>query len=218
MSKVQAAVISAGTELEKTIVESCKKKGTLINDLDLFLDRPPAEIGVWVAPKKVVKKSRYSYKKEPDFLVFVHGLSGTRDCLVVELKEGDAFDTKKAAGEVEMLKEFQNHIAAKIPYRTELRICCFYVPNRARVVEAFKRAITEDMALTGEEFCGLLGLDYRGIIRRRSADQAANLDYFAERLGGIEAVRKRLSPIFSRRRSEGNAPDSDREEADSSPQ
>lgn len=198
ISKVQAAVITAGTELEKLIIEACEKRGMLIADLDAFLDAPATAQtrGTRVAPKKVVKKSRYACDKEPDFLVFIHGGGEARECLIVELKDGDNFDTKKASGEVKTLKEFQNHIAAQIPYRTKVYICCYHAPDRGRVVEAFKHVITEEMAMTGREFCYLLSLDYDEILRRRASDQVANMDYFVESISKIEAVIERLRPLL----------------------
>ncbi|MGE5653893.1 MAG: restriction endonuclease [Bacillota bacterium] len=191
ISRVQAAIITAGTELEKIIIEACDRKGMLISNLDAFLDTPHPE-GVWVAPKKAVKKSRYSYHIEPDYLIFIHGPREIRACFIVELKDGDNFDTKKSAGEVANLKEFQNHIAAQIQYRTQIYICCFNAPNRAKVVEAFKHTITEQMALTGEEFCDRLGIDYEAILEKRSSDQAANMDYFARSLSRIPELTDRL--------------------------
>lgn len=59
-------------------------------------------------------------------------------------------------------------------------------------LEAFKHVITEDMAMTGSEFCDLLGLDYGEILRRRASDQTANMDYFAESISKIRAILEQL--------------------------
>ena len=67
MSRVQGAVITSGTELEKLI----KGKVTLIDDLDSFLQQEIMQEGIFVADKDKVKKcSTLDFAgAEPDFII-----------------------------------------------------------------------------------------------------------------------------------------------------
>ena len=86
ISRVQATCISAGTELERFIITL----GGCDYELDPFLERGLIPNGVFLFPKKVLKKSnvlRFS-GFEPDFLVF-RRLDRKQSCHVIELKDGD---------------------------------------------------------------------------------------------------------------------------------
>jgi len=88
LSKVHAAVISSENELERLILERCQR----INDFDNFVtDLDNRSPGIFVATKRQIKKSKkVETSFEPDLLAFdlVH-----RICYVIEVKDGDQFDT-----------------------------------------------------------------------------------------------------------------------------
>jgi hypothetical protein len=79
------------------------------------------------------------------------------------LKDGDTFDTKKAAGERESLHRFMVAIAPHIRFSMSIHFCCFNRHKREDIVQGFKKKITLEEALTGPEFCRLLGLDYESV-------------------------------------------------------
>ena len=95
ISKLQSTVISNGTELEKMILD----RSSLIDELDSFVFKAiegAIPQGVYVCTKKVFKQSKVYYIDalkgiEPDLLVFV--VEVNRVCKIIELKDGDAFDT-----------------------------------------------------------------------------------------------------------------------------
>ena len=96
ISRVQGAVIASGTELERMINAQVDQ----ISDLDVFLRQEIMKEGVLAASKKEIKKSntlKFS-GSEPDFMIFKRR-AGKQACHLVELKDGDTFDTKKAAAE-----------------------------------------------------------------------------------------------------------------------
>ena len=114
MSRVHGATISAGTELEKLIWAHVKQ----IDDLDRFIAESLDGIGegIFVANKKQVKKSKtINSKYEPDFLGF--DLT-KRLCYIIEVKDGDQFDTKKASGEHTTLHNFTNDVSSALPFST----------------------------------------------------------------------------------------------------
>lgn len=188
-TKAQSTVISNGTELEKII----SAKARTVSDLDKFIDdcdRGCIEAGTYLCTKKVVKLSSYKLEKhEPDFIAF--SVSKSKNiCYVVELKDGDAFDTKKSSAEKEMLQLFVNHLAPKIPFRTKSFICCFNQSDKEKIVTGFKGVFTINEVMTGAEFCGILGIDYDAIVKIRRDDAADNFKYVAEKMFEIQEVRE----------------------------
>lgn len=187
-TKAQSTVISNGAELEKII----STKSNAILNLDAFInecDTGTIIEGSYLCTKKVVKASSYWLAKhEPDFIAFT--VNSTNNlCYVVELKDGDAFDTKKSVAEKEMLQLFVNHLAPKIPFRTKFYICCFNQLDKEKIVTGFKNVFTMDEVMTGKEFCDILGIDYNTIINMRRADAADNFKYVVEKMFEIKEVR-----------------------------
>jgi hypothetical protein len=185
LSRVQSAVI--GAELEQVIIELANT----IDDADAFLDADILKEGVFAVPKKVLKKSkRLNYAGvEPDFVVFKRE-GKMQHCYLVELKDGDTFDTKKAAGEKESMQRFLTAVAPHIQFTMSIHFCCFHRLNRQEIVQGFKRKITINEAMTGPEFCSLLDINYEAVLIRRKEHQEENLKYFVDQLLEIDAVRR----------------------------
>ena len=164
ISRVQSAVISSGTELERLILSRVKQ----IDDLDEFLKMETMPNGVLIVSKKQIKKSKTlaSPSAEPDFLIFKRRHK-KQDCHVVELKDGHQFDTKKASAEHQAIYSFIRQNAQRLQYRVSAHFCCFNQDSRDDIVAGFKNRITWDEAMTGREFCELLEIDYDEIIRER---------------------------------------------------
>ncbi len=191
ISKVQSTVISNGSELERIILG----KSNIINDLNNFIDDATdgkISDGVYVCPKRNYAKSKYliydneKKKIEPDLLIFV--VERRRICKVVELKDGDAFDTKKSAVERTHLEEFIQKFGAKIPFVTEYYICCFNQNNKDIIYTGFKGCFTKEHILTGRELCEILKISYDEIIKKRQEDAKENFDYFVSSILGIPEI------------------------------
>lgn len=195
--KAQSTVITNGTELEKII----SNKSCVVEDLDRFIDDCDVggiADGTYLCTKKVVKASKYRLPgHEPDFIAFTVNKAKNL-CYVVELKDGDAFDTKKSLAEKEMLQLFVSHLAPKIPFRTKYYICCFNQSSKEKIVTGFKNVFTVDEVMTGEEFCDILGIDYRGIVQLRKDDAYDNFKYVIEKLFEIDEVRTKFLELHRR--------------------
>ena len=189
ISRVQAAIISAGTELEKII----KNKVEQIDSLDDFLKKQTMPDGVFMASKKQVKKSHTlnASGSEPDFIIF-RRRKNKQHCYLVELKDGDTFDTKKATAERTSMHSFIAKHAQHLPYVVSAHFCCFNQNSREEIVKGFKSKITMDEAMTGKEFCELLEINYDKIVEMRTVDQSKNLAYFVQNLFCIKAVQDLL--------------------------
>lgn len=186
LSKVQAAVISSGNELERLILERCKK----ISDFDNFVtDLDNRSPGIFVATKRQIKKSKkVETRFEPDLLAFdlVH-----RICYVIEVKDGDQFDTKKSEGERNILHSFRSDVASVLPFSFKIYMCSFNAPSKEAIYHGLKHKFPLDELMTGKELCDLLGIDYDEILDIRKQDQEDNIDYFVESLKNIPEILNR---------------------------
>ena len=200
LSKVQATVISNGSELERLILGRTNN----VTDLDLFIK--DAEIGniedgVYVCNKKTLKKSSFTVfdpvsKKgiEPDLLIFQ--VQKQRICKVIELKDGDTFDTKKTQGEKEHLETFTKEFGSQIPFSAKFYICCFNQDDKKIIQEGMKNVFTQDQILTGREFCNILNIDYDEILNIRKKDAVENMDYFVQELIKIPEIKELLNKYY----------------------
>ena len=136
-----------------------------------------------------VKKSLVFSGSDPDFVIFV--IRGNQKiCYVIELKDGDTFDTKKAAGERESMRTFVD--AQHISFQIDSYFCCFNQISKDEIFDGFKRKIPKSELMTGQELCNLLELDYEEIRAERKSDQKPNFRYFMRELLKIEEVRRFL--------------------------
>lgn len=187
VSRVHSTLISSGTELERII----KSKVELIPNLDEFLKQDIMPDGVFVADKAEIKKCKTLdfAGSEPDFLVFKRR-QGQQKCHVVELKDGDSFDTKKASAEHRAMHSFISKNGARTSYRMQAHFCCFNQNDRQAIIKGFKSVLAPEEAMTGREFCELLELDYMEIIKARATQGEENVRYFLTELVKIDSVRK----------------------------
>jgi hypothetical protein len=186
ISRIQAAVISSGSELEQLIWDQVVQ----IDDLDYFLKTTlhSEEDRVFVARKQQIKTCKTIRSEyEPDFLAF-HPL--TRNCYIVEVKDGDQFDTKKAAGERQMLGNFRTDISHSVPYITHVYLCSFNSPSKEEIYRGLKRKFQMAELITGRELCDLFRIDYDSVVKHRQKDQLANLEYIAHELLAIDGIRE----------------------------
>ena len=177
MSKVQSAVISTGNELEKTIAdEITDTKGISI--------------------QKINKENRVfkGIKDGHDIII---------DCVVekegkiklIEIKDGDTFDTKKVAGEVASLITAKAHLIKSHNLKEEqvsIHYCSFNATDHEQIEKGAKGLLPKDSAMTGREFCKMIGLDFDKIVEGRKSDQKENLDYFIEELKKIPEIHSKF--------------------------
>lgn len=190
MAKVQSTVISNGNELEKIILSKTQN----ITDLDTYIEKVTnGEVpnGTYVCTKRILKKSSYKLDgNEPDLLIFL--VQQKRVCKIIELKDGDSFDTKKASGEQEHLERFNLHIGAKIPFVSDYFVCCFNQTSKEEIVKGFKNAFDINHVMTGIELCEILGISYNEIIEERKKDARDNIEYFYQELMAIPETKEML--------------------------
>lgn len=190
--KSQSTVISNGNELEKMLTQ----RANCISNLDDFL----AEVnygkiyeGTFLCPKKVIKKSKYNlHNSEPDFIIFSITPS-SRNCWIIELKDGDQFDTKKSFSEKNALKEFKSHFGSMVEFKTNYKICAFNQLDKEKIISGFKSYFLEEEVMTGKEFCDILGINYEEIINKRKEDAIDNLKYFTDEVAKVVEVQEKVN-------------------------
>ncbi len=188
IQKVQSTVISNGNELETMILSN----SNVIENLDQFLSMDDKK-GVFLCPKKVIKNSKYKLKEhEPDLVIFEIS-ENNRNCYIIELKDGDNFDTKKSLGEFESLEQYKNHLGSQITFITNFFICSFNQNDKELIVKGFKNVFNINQVMTGRELCDLLKINYDKIIEKRKQDAEDNKKYFTEELVKIPFI---INEIF----------------------
>ncbi|WP_270978177.1 restriction endonuclease [Campylobacter helveticus] len=193
LSRVQATVIANGSELEKMIVERCNA----IKDIDKFIDdvtQSKINQGTFLCTKRILKKTQ-NYKEsiksiEPDMLIFI--VSRQRICKVIELKDGETFDTKKAKAEKENLVKFSQNFGVKIPFVTDYYICCFNQSDKTKIHIGMKGVFGLENILTGRELCEILGIDFDEMISLRNQVAKENLTYFIDELLAIPEIKAKI--------------------------
>lgn len=190
-TKVQSTVISNGTELEKIITQ----KAQTIKNLDEFMNMVNSGKkmnGVYLCPKRVIKKSKFKLDKhEPDFIIFSIKPQG-KVAHIIELKDGDAFDTKKSAGEKQSLRQFKMHLGSMTEFRTDYKICAFNQLEKSKIVEGFKNEFLLDEVWTGKDLCDELNISYNDIVKQRDDDSIDNYLFVIDALAEMKNIQKKV--------------------------
>lgn len=188
MSQSHATTIAAGNELEKMVWERVPHK---IDNLTEFVESQQSvreRNKVFVANKKQVKACElFDSELEPDLIAFKH-----LTCYIIEVKDGDTLDTKKAQGEQDTMTRFSHEVANNAPYMFKTIMCCFNADSREQIHTGLKRRFALDQCMTGAELCQLIGIDYDEIVRIRRNDCQSNLDYFVRGLIDIPNIRNMI--------------------------
>ena len=123
MSKVQSAVISTGNELEEFLATRIKKiEGISIHNIN--------------KEKRVFKDIKNGHDIIIDCVVEKDG-----KIMLIEIKDGDTFDTKKVAGEIESLIMAKNHIIKTRKVKEEnvsVHYCSFNARNHEQIERGAK--------------------------------------------------------------------------------
>ncbi|HQI57952.1 MAG TPA: hypothetical protein PKZ06_02510 [Candidatus Pacearchaeota archaeon] len=169
ISKVQSAVISTGNELEKTLANKIKNtKGISIYNIN--------------KKDRIFKKAKGNHDINIDCVVNKEG-----NVYLIEIKDGDTFDTKKVAGELESLRLAKSFLMKKkISAKNILiKFCSFNATSHEQIERGAKGLLEEGMAMTGKELCALLDINFEQIVEERISQQKENLNYFFEELEKI---------------------------------
>lgn len=177
MSKVQSAVISTGNELEEILASHIKN---------------PKGISI----QKINKENRvFKGIKDGHDIIIDCVVEKDRKFMLIEIKDGDTFDTKKVAGEVESLLTAKEHLIKTHKLKDSdvlVFYCSFNATSHEQIEKGAKGLLPKNSAMTGKEFCSLVGLDFNKIIQERKRDGQENLNYFIAELKKIPEIMKKF--------------------------
>jgi len=188
LSRVQSTMIRSGLELEKilkevipldiqTTLDDLNDPSNLLPDIQVVFkpSRPNPD-----NPKKSI---------EADLLIVDNR---SRTFALVEIKDGDVFDTKKSDGELASLKSITSWLAQEFAYKTEYFLCAFNQGDKEIIVQGTKRRFSIEHVMTGRELCERIGLDYDTLRENRKIDQRGNLQYFLTELLKISEIKNEI--------------------------
>lgn len=203
LSRLQATVIRNGNELERLLKSECPYYSAALTLGEI----------IETVNRKEVDNSKplqafFSYKHERegekgvigDVIVVNHI---EKSVYVIELKDGDTFDTKKASGEVASMKILSEALGAALGYTPKTRFCAFNQASKTAIVAGAKGRFDLETAMTGAELCQLLGVDYERMRQARKADEEENFDFLLREMLAIPAVRRKIESILAEE-SSGN--------------
>jgi hypothetical protein len=194
-SKTQSAVIRSGFELERMIEDAVPEQ--IVTTLDELSEitrdteqKPP--IQVVFRPERPDPENP-SRSIQADLLIVDNA---NRAFLLVEVKEGYVFDTKKADGELASLRNITSWLAQEFPYSARFFFCSFNQDNKEEIVRGAKRRFSIGHVMTGRELCEKIGISYDELCARREHDQAANRRYFLSELLSIPEIRDEILSLL----------------------
>ncbi len=192
ISRVQATVIRTGNELE-LLLERITPDELKVH-LDDVLAGQTSMSRVQVAFKAKMPAVGKSRGEVADILIFDYV---RKQVMVIELKDGDTFDTKKSTGELESMTNFADWLAKKTGYSTNFFFCSFNQTDKQAIVYGAKGRFDISHAMTGRELCELLSIDYDALRKKRQEDQPENLRYFISELLRIDEIQKMIRELWS---------------------
>jgi len=193
LSRVQATVIRTGNALEKLIEsETSDELKAVLEDI--------------LAGQKSLSKTQIVFQaKMPsqvdargetaDIVVFEHT---EKTAKIIELKDGDTFDTKKASGELASMETFAKWLSSRTGYKTTFYFCSFNQINKEAIVHGAKGRFDISHAMTGQELCNLLNINYDALKIKRQKEQPENLRYFITELLRIDEVRRLILELWKK--------------------
>ena len=192
LSRVQAAVIRTGNELEHLLEK--EMPDDIKGDMGAILAGQRSYSAFQVVFQAKIPSQGDHRGETSDIVVFDHQ---EKKAMVIELKDGDTFDTKKSSGELESITTFAKWLSEQIGYKSRFYFCSFNQNDKQAIVSGAKGRFDISHAMTGRELCELLRIDYDKIREQRQREQPENLRYFVLELLKIREVQKFISEIWN---------------------
>ncbi len=191
-SRTHATTNRAGIELEKIINErlspvSDQELNDLLSNNLSNINREFIVLG-----KKEISKlyKRNILSKQPDY-IYISLVK--KEINVIELKDGDIFDTKKSQGEIENLKisiEDLKSILTFKDFNILFKFASFNAKTKKEIVLGLKGYISENNTLIGTELLEMFNVNFNEIVNLRKNDGEKNIDFYLSSLLSLEDIRE----------------------------
>lgn len=186
LSRMHATTIRAGNELEKILERHCAIHS---EGLTRRVKSPetPRQLTKEVFFNETIHTDGNGKGTRFDVVVLNHE---ARTATVVELKDGDTFDTKKANGELASVTRVAEYLGRVLDYDASHRFCSFNQEDKALIVAGVKGRFSAEHVMTGREFCRLIEVDFEAVLEERRGDVQDNFDYFVAEMMAIPEVAR----------------------------
>jgi len=193
ISKVHATVIRSGNELERLLENATPS--TLKTELPQAISQAKTgrSKGTKVVFSPRIRKTSGSHGITGDILAFNFS---RRTLSVIEVKDGDTFDTKKSSGELQSMQAFAVQLSRQTRYEPAIYFCSFNQESKESIVAGAKGRFSPQQVMTGRELCAILKINYDQFRAARRQEQALNLEYFIRELFVIPEIAERLRRLF----------------------
>lgn len=181
VSRTHAASISAGRELER-LIDVQIPEANLSSIDEIARGTTKREFAIICKPER--PRSGEMRKIISDYAIF-----DQPGFVVIEVKDGDTFDTQKSRAMKKNLQTLTEYITNRTGYAGTFYVCSFNAKTRAQIVHGLKGHFSTDQVLTGKELCDLIDISYEKIIEQRSRDQIDNFDFFVEEVEQVKDER-----------------------------
>ncbi|MEX2029660.1 MAG: hypothetical protein WD906_01635 [Anaerolineales bacterium] len=185
ISRVHATVIRTGNELERLLEAATPLplKSTLDQAIQGAESGKPPPLQVVFSPK--IRRKGATHGITGDIAVFDHS---RRVVSIIEVKDGDTFDTKKASGELASMQRSARQLRGKTGYEAAIYFCSFNQSSKDAIVLGAKGRFSPTQVMTGKELCAILRIDYGQFTAKRQSEGVANLTYLIDQLASIPEV------------------------------
>jgi len=193
ISRVHATVIRTGNELEKLLEQATPASHKAGLSDALAEARGPKASGTRVVFSPRIKKSADRRGITGDIVALDYDQRSLR---VIEVKDGDTFDTKKASGELESLQATARDLAQQTGFKAQIYFCSFNQDEKAAIVMGAKGRFSTEQVMTGRELCDILGIDFEAFVAARKREQVSNLEFFLRELVSVTEIAARLRQLL----------------------
>lgn len=189
ISRLQSTVISSGNALEAFIYQEIISQDKFIKTIS-NLTTLDSEINSGInllsidhlKEKDFLPKKNNSLKKQ-DFYIVDYS---NNIFYLVELKEGDTFDTKKSSGEWSALNIAEQFYSSRLSNFNIVKIFVSFTSiTKQQVFIGAKKIIPLENCMTGHEFCDLLGISFNKIMSEKVNAAKENFDFFKKEILNI---------------------------------
>lgn len=189
ISRLHATVIRTGNELERMLETTTPAARKTDLPSALSATKATSARGTKVVFSPRITGTSTGHDINGDIVVFDYSM---RHLKVIEVKDGDTFDTKKASGELDSLEQSALQLSRRTGYKGSIYFCSFNQEDKQAIVAGAKGRFSPERVMTGRELCGILGVDFDAFRAARVGEQVSNLDYFLSELVDIPDIAKRL--------------------------
>jgi len=94
------------------------------------------------------------------------------------------------------MQGFIERNSSRLQNEISIHFCAFNQEDPETILREFKQRIDIEEAMTGREFCNLLGIDYDGLVEIRAQATEDNTRYFIQELLLIPKIKQIIQEIL----------------------